>query len=182
MTPLKEVVQVIEVAFSLRKNPRPSNYITEVTHKACMLAPTGVSQAMFTVSPFVTLPPSAKEVVVDSTSNLSGSLGVAGVAILTILLCFALSFFLSRLCLLLQWCCLPSKVLMRIVTRWPLRVSFLRLFIGARMTLPGHPPMLSSLRHPKTRLRWWNRRWQSKRWLHHHWRFPRLPPKLLTPH
>lgn len=74
MTLLREVVQVVKVTFSLKENPHPSDFITEVVLKAFRLALIVGSQAAFATSPSTTIPPLAGEVTSKTVSDPAGCL------------------------------------------------------------------------------------------------------------
>lgn len=76
MTSSLEVAQEMEVAFSLKENPRPSNFITKASFRDSGLALIGGPQVAFTVSPTATIPTFASDVSLEAVTRLQGCLSV----------------------------------------------------------------------------------------------------------
>lgn len=90
-----EVIQVVEAAFSLKKNPRRLDFITEAALKACRLVPARSFQAVFAASSSTTIPSSAGEIALDLTFDSSGCLNAiksGKVVFLFIFVCFFFSY------------------------------------------------------------------------------------------
>lgn len=76
VTPLREVVRDVEVAFSLRENPHPSNFITEAALRACELVPARSSQVVFAANLSTTVLPPSGEVALEIAPVPSGCVSV----------------------------------------------------------------------------------------------------------
>lgn len=68
MIPSREVAQAVDVAFRLKENPWPSDFITEVGLKACGLAPIEGFQIAFVANPSMTAFLPAREVALEVAS------------------------------------------------------------------------------------------------------------------
>lgn len=72
-----EVAQVVEVTFSLKDNPRLSDFITKASLKDSGLAPIRGPQMAFIASPSIVVPPLVGDASLEAATGLDGCLNAA---------------------------------------------------------------------------------------------------------